>query len=536
MRNAITRQGSRSLITGLLLLVLMLAGCPMPETGEGPEMLTAGDDGSRATTAYVPYVPVKQVACGETYSMILKTDGTLWGSGSGDGQYDVLGTGDTITRYNLVRVLTGVKEIDCGPYFTMALKSDGTLWATGDNRYGQLGTGDTVNRFGFVRVASRVKSVACGGSHTLIAKTDGTLLTAGANLYGQLGNGSTNPSTSFIRISGMYNVKKVVCGTYNSFALKTDNTLWAAGIRYGTGDDNNKMFFDYVQGDVRTLACGGNFTLVVKNDSTLWGSGVNWCGQLGTNDAENKTAFVEIMGDVKTVGCGALHSFAIKNDNSLWVTGENDEGQHGTGHDWGEGGRGTFEQVMNNVASADGGVWHSLAIKTDGTFWCTGDNSMGQLGMGSNTIKFVYFQKKIALRSFQNNLYVCANLNEHEDGPLYAMSSQVGLWETFGLNDISYEYGAENMYAIHSYATNQCINAYPGMRASPCIPFPGGWLTDTEKFLVYFKSPADRIKAYSYSLVLLKAVFADRYLNNISFDPDQSSPGMSSYFYMHNVF
>ena len=39
---------------------------------------------------------------------------------------------------------------------------------------------------------------------------------------------------------------------------------------------------------------------------------------------------------------------------------------------------------MTNVSAVAGGGYHSLALKTDGTVWCWGDNSSGQLGTGAS--------------------------------------------------------------------------------------------------------------------------------------------------------
>ncbi|RPJ07751.1 MAG: hypothetical protein EHM28_06120, partial [Spirochaetaceae bacterium] len=137
----------RFLITGLVLLVLLFTGCPMPDAGMGTGVESEFQENARAVQAFVS---VKQVACGLEFSMVLKTDDTLWAAGSN--QYGQLGTGDTTRRYNLVLVMRDVKSVGCGWRHTLALKKDGTLWATGDNRSGQLGTGDNDERWSFVQV------------------------------------------------------------------------------------------------------------------------------------------------------------------------------------------------------------------------------------------------------------------------------------------------------------------------------------------------------------------------------------------------
>ena len=138
---------------------------------------------------------VARVAAGADHTMYVKTDGTLWATGSNaQGQ---LGDGGNLTSNTPVQVATGVASVAAGRVHTMYVKTDGTLWAMGDNRYGQLGDGTTTNRSSAVRVATGVASLAAGDDHTMYVKTDGTLWAMGYNLFGRLGDGTiTNRSTA----------------------------------------------------------------------------------------------------------------------------------------------------------------------------------------------------------------------------------------------------------------------------------------------------------------------------------------------------
>ena len=113
------------------------------------------------------------------HSLILKNDGTLWGTGyNTNGQ---LGLGDTINRNIFTQVTTNadnIKQVYCGYFHTFMLKNDGTLWSCGNNQYGQLGLGDTTNRTTFTQITTNIndiKSVYCGTNHTFILENDGTL-------------------------------------------------------------------------------------------------------------------------------------------------------------------------------------------------------------------------------------------------------------------------------------------------------------------------------------------------------------------------
>ncbi|WP_052295815.1 fimbrillin family protein [Parasphaerochaeta coccoides] len=107
----------------------------------------------KASTAANDFmIDVKEVSAGLNHTMIVKKDGTLWATGYNyQGQ---LGDGTGITRTTPVRVkdttddsgfMTDVAAVSVGEYHTIILKKDGTLWGTGYNYYGQLGDNTIVN-------------------------------------------------------------------------------------------------------------------------------------------------------------------------------------------------------------------------------------------------------------------------------------------------------------------------------------------------------------------------------------------------------
>jgi len=81
------------------------------------------------------------------------------------------------------------------------------------------------------------------------------------------------------------------------------------------------------------------------------------------------------------VSAGLWHTCAVKTDGSLWCWGSNGYGQLGDGTNTG---RTTPVQIMSSgVSSVSLGLWHTCAVKTDGSLWCWGTNWSGQLGDGS---------------------------------------------------------------------------------------------------------------------------------------------------------
>ncbi len=114
----------------------------------------------------------------------------------------------------------------------------------------------------------------------------------------------------------------------------------------------------------------------IKNDGTLWSSLFGEFTQLGTDN------------DWKKVVWGYQHALALKNDGTLWAWGSNSYGQLGLGYDGGD-----FIQLPTQVGTSNdwvyvfAGIYHSFAIKSNGTLWAWGSNYQGQLGDGTDILR-----------------------------------------------------------------------------------------------------------------------------------------------------
>ena len=336
-----------------------LWGCGRNDYGQ----LSLGDTRSRTTfTKIITNTnDVKLIHCGNEHTLILKNNGTLWGCGWN--KFSQLGLGDTNNKnvFTIIGINSGnIKEVYLGGGHTLILKNDGTLWGSGYNDFGQLGLGDTTGKYTFTQIVTNVddiKSVHCACDNILVLKNDGTLWGCGYNGFGQLGLGDTNNRTTLTQITSNINdIKSVYCGSNYTVVLKNDDTLWGSGWnnygQLGLGDTNNRKIFTQITtniNNIKSVYCGKYHTLILKNDGTLWGSGNNGSGQLGLGGRSSKTTFTQVttnVDNIKAVYCGFNHTLILKNDGTLWGCGSNTYGQLGLGDTTNIT---TFTQITTNI-------------------------------------------------------------------------------------------------------------------------------------------------------------------------------------------
>jgi alpha-tubulin suppressor-like RCC1 family protein len=127
-----------------------------------------------------------------------------------------------------VSVASHVVAVAAGNSHSLFLKNDGTLWAMGYNGDGELGDGITTDRRSPVAVAggNHVVAVAAGYEHSLFVKDDGTLWAMGTNTRGELGDGTTTGSHSPVSLTGM-SLASIISGCEASHTLAVGMPLVA---------------------------------------------------------------------------------------------------------------------------------------------------------------------------------------------------------------------------------------------------------------------------------------------------------------------
>jgi len=239
-------------------------------------------------------------------SLAIKENGTLWGTGSN--YYGQLGFGYYGSNINIFEQLTdytNCKKVCCPYDGSMVLREDGTIWGTGNNYEGQLGINNEFHDWLFIQERTYSDTwvdLASHDEHSLAIKEDGTLWGTGSNNKGQLGVGYHYPSSEiFIQeVTYREDWESCYCGVKFSFAITKSKDLYRAGENHdgqlGLGDthDESNFITMYSTNKHYLASCGYEHSFIINELYSLYSTGNNDYGQLGFGDRDHKKSFIEI--------------------------------------------------------------------------------------------------------------------------------------------------------------------------------------------------------------------------------------------------
>lgn len=401
---------------------------------------------------------VASVAAGYlAHSTALRGDGTVWQWG--EGQYMGFGSGAT-PQLVPARVLTDINTnpfnsitaIGAGDTFTVAVKSDGTVWSWGidSTQTGVLGYDNGAARVAAPRQVSGLPSIArisVGEKHTLALADNGTVWAWGNNLNGKIGNNSTTHVFTPVQVSGLSNIVDVATGNSTSYALAIDGTYyaWGNGATGRFGNDGTASSLVPVQ--VTTLNDAVTFAntssphiLALTSNGETYGWGINSQGGIGDGTTAHKFVPTRVTdSNFVAIGGGSQTGFGKTADGRIFAWGGNANGRLGDGtndnqlipvlvypqhtpepppelpaaqisaayhhsmvllenrdvYSFGTGRTGhgdtdgrlipTKIETLSNAKQVAAGTWHSLILLENGDVYSFGWNKYGQLGDGTLT-------------------------------------------------------------------------------------------------------------------------------------------------------
>ncbi|WP_324786598.1 hypothetical protein [Streptomyces sp. H51] len=255
-------------------------------------------------------VSAKAVAAGQAFSLVLGSDGKVYGTGwnSNSELTTSMPVGANYKLAPLAGLPSGVRAtaIDAGHFQTVVLASDGSVYGAGYSVRGSLTSKATVKQltaFTGLPAGLSVKAVAASYENVVLLGSDGHVWVTGENEYGQLGLGTvdTNDHPLARRIPGIDQAVAIEAGHSSVLAVDQYGVVYGTGANYGQLSDIGSPVT--VADALRTapgqpskariveVAGAGSDTLVRDADGVVLGVGYNGFYQLtGTGDRSELTA------------------------------------------------------------------------------------------------------------------------------------------------------------------------------------------------------------------------------------------------------
>ncbi len=238
---------------------------------------------------------VVAISAGIYYSLALKRNGTVWAWGSNVNK--ALGENSEDRNNPTPRQLIGLSNIvniSAGESHSLALRRDGTVWSWGSNRSGNLGNGSELEFSASpvqVTGLSDIIAISEGKDNFSYAlKREGTVWAWGDNVAGKLGDGTTSNRNTPVQVIGITDAIEISAGFSHALVLKRDGTIWGCGDnnfnQLGRGHDptlnSSRMIrLPYLADGFVEISAGGLFSLALKTDGTIWAWGDNEVGEFG---------------------------------------------------------------------------------------------------------------------------------------------------------------------------------------------------------------------------------------------------------------
>ena len=306
----------------------------------------------------------------------------------------------TLTPTLVLDGASAVRSISAGGYYTCALADHGRIQCWGDNTYGVLGdrTAGTQKRPLPALALESVQQMGLSSWHSCGIVNQGARCW-GNNSFGQLGDGSTVDRTLSVSAHGLtQGVALIASGRYHTCAVQNHDGVadqvrcWGRNRsgQLGDGTTTDRYVPTTVAGlteEILAIQTKEAHTCVITANRRVKCWGENAYGQLGDGSTQNRLTPVDVAlppaVTVAAIAVGVTHSCALTPDGSVYCWGSNTAGELGNGS--------TQDQLLPVAVQTLGAPATQLtagehltcaALGSQGVS-CWGDNRVGQLGSGS---------------------------------------------------------------------------------------------------------------------------------------------------------
>lgn len=224
---------------------------------------------------------------------------------------------------------SNIKDIQCGNKYTVILKDDGTVWVTGENYYVYdiiEKNGEQVKKFTKMKLED-IEQIAVGDNFVLALNSRGEVYSWGGNTYHQLGiSGITKRCYEEPQKLDLKNIAKIYAYNEQSAALSKDGKAYYWG--YSVDDYNVDSYikeFDIDKVNDIFVVFHKFYFKTVNNE--IYGVGYNFDGiTTQVNGWARKPEKIEIQ-DVKEIICGqrylqnvpSYQEYVVKNDGTVSI-------------------------------------------------------------------------------------------------------------------------------------------------------------------------------------------------------------------------
>ncbi|KAK0180736.1 hypothetical protein PV327_003090 [Microctonus hyperodae] len=330
-------------------------------------------------------IEIFNVSCGRCHSLAVTNNGVYAWGGS---QYGQLGLGEILQTPNPELIISLAQEIvidvAAGQYHSVILTMDGRVFSWGWGVHGQLGHGDTCEKNVPTIVSSLlgifIRGISAGYAHTLTLSADGDVYAFGCNILGQLGIGNNIKSLLPVKINLLPEpISEIATGYFHNLAVSISNRVYMWGsspqvLRLQTQAQKKSKLLELqgiVEKDIdnsnknnsQSIEVRSNFDndynedLLDKNVSTLKKMVVQTINQKKSNCSKE----LKYHKSSRDINLGDLEETQTHLKPSLVDT----------------------SLVNGQIVQISTGCHHSALITKDGTVYCWGRNSDGQIGNGT---------------------------------------------------------------------------------------------------------------------------------------------------------